>query len=82
MLSISQSERFKSDVSRYQAAIDQIENLQKKTKMLTLLDELIREVAAIDKVYENLNFKLERPATPDRSKILSIRKELERGLGN
>jgi len=81
MLSISQSERFKNDVDAYQSAINQIENLQKKTKLQNLLDDLVREVAAVDKLHKNLNFMVEKPAAIDRSKIVSIRKELDRSLG-
>jgi len=81
MLSISQSERFKNDVDVYQSAINQIENLQKKTKLQNLLDDLVREVSAVDKLHENLNFMVGKPAAVDRSKIVSIRKELDRSLG-
>lgn len=83
MLLISQSERFKEDVKRYQEAIDKIENPQKRNELTKLLSDLVQEVKAIDEFYENLKLGAALPSRVDetRSEVITIRKELDRKLG-
>ena len=80
--SISQSDKFKEDYARYQAAIDKTNDLQLKTELRSLLNQLVTEVKAIDSFYNDLSTGsgIVSRVEETRSTLTSLRKELEKRI--
>ncbi len=76
------SERFKEEVKRFDAAISQLEEGTAKENLKHLLSSLITEVKKMDNMYMDMVYthQLGSMGNDFRSKIMSIRKQLEESL--
>jgi len=79
---LQQTNRFKTDMDRYNSAIDKISNEQEKLAATRLLNDLIYEVKNMDNMYVDMVYAKQLPTMGNemREKIVSIRKKLEQLL--
>jgi hypothetical protein len=79
---LQQTNRFKTDMDRYNSAIDKISNEQEKLAAKKLLNDLIYEVKNMDNMYIDMVYAKQLPTMGNdmREKIVSIRKKLEQLL--
>jgi hypothetical protein len=79
---LQQTNRFKTDIDRYNSAIDKISNEQEKLAAKKLLNDLIYEVKNMDNMYVDMVYAKQLPTMGHdmREKIVSIRKKLEQLL--
>jgi hypothetical protein len=79
---LQQTNRFKTDMDRYNRAIDKISNEQEKLAATRLLNDLIYEVKNMDNMYVDMVYAKQLPTMGNemREKIVSIRKKLEQLL--
>jgi hypothetical protein len=79
---LQQTNRFKTDIDRYNSAIDKISNEQEKLAATRLLNDLIYEVKNMDNMYVDMVYAKQLPTMGNemREKIVSIRKKLEQLL--
>jgi hypothetical protein len=79
---LQQTNRFKTDIDRYNSAIDKISNEQEKLAATRLLNDLIYEVKNMDNMYVDMIYAKQLPTMGNemREKIVSIRKKLEQLL--
>lgn len=76
------TERFKNDVARYTAAIDNLSNEQQKLTAKKLLNDLIYEVKNMDNMYIDMVYAKQLPTMGNemRDKITELRKKLDKAL--
>lgn len=81
---LQNTERFKTDLARYNDAIDKISNEQEKLAAKKLLNDLIYEVKNMDNMYVDMVYAKQLPTMGNemRDKIGSIRKQLDNKLKN
>jgi len=79
---LQNTERFKTDLARYNDAIDKITNDQEKLEAKRLLNDLIYEVKNMDNMYVDMIYAKQLPTMGNemREKILGIRKKLDSKL--
>ena len=82
MLTLLQSEKFREDYDRIQNRISQVENLETKATLTSLLTELVNEIKKVDTINQDA-FAMKRPSAlgqESRTKIIEIRKQIDRLL--
>jgi len=75
---LQHNERFQNDVTRFQTAIDKVNNAQEKLAATKLLNDLIYEVKNMDNMHMDMIYAKQLPSMGNeiRDKISSIRKKL------
>jgi len=81
---IQNTERFKNDIARYEAAADKISDEKEKLVAKRLINDLVYEVKNMDNMYVDMIYAKQLPTMGNemRDKILSIRKQLESKIKN
>ena len=76
---LQRTERFQTDVKRYTAAIEKMEDSQDKLEAKKLLNDLIYEVKNMDNMFLDMVYAKQLPSLGNeiREKIISIRKQLD-----
>jgi hypothetical protein len=79
---IQNTERFKNDIARYEAAVNKLSNEQEKIAAKKLINDLIYEVSNMDNMHVDMIYARQLPSMGNemRDKILSIRKQLDSKL--
>jgi hypothetical protein len=79
---LQNTERFKTDLARYNDAIDKIVNEQEKLAAKKLLNDLIYEVKNMDNMYVDMIYAKQLPTMGNemRDKIISLRKQLDQKI--
>jgi hypothetical protein len=79
---LQNTERFKTDLARYNDAIDKISNEQEKLAAKKLLNDLVYEVKNMDNMYVDMIYAKQLPTMGNemREKIVTLRKQLESKL--
>jgi len=79
---LQNTERFKTDLARYNDAIDKIVNEQEKLAAKKLLNDLIYEVKNMDNMYVDMVYAKQLPTLGNemRDKIISLRKQLDQKI--
>jgi len=79
---LQNTERFKTDLARYNNAIDKINNEQEKLAAKKLLNDLIYEVRNMDNMYVDMVYAKQLPTLGNemREKIITLRKQLDSKL--
>ena len=81
MLSLFESEKFQSDLYRYQTEIAKIDNVDTKNNCNNLLNRLIQLVKTFDNKHEQMIFSRDiRDNQSGRQDIVDVRKSLERKI--
>jgi hypothetical protein len=81
MLSLFESEKFQSDLYRYQTEIAKITDEDTKNKCNNFLNKLISQVKTFDKDHEQMIFSRDiRDNTSVKQDMLDVRKALERKI--
>lgn len=81
MLSIFESEKFRTELQNYQTQINAVTDENLKNLLNNFINKLILEVKKFDKDHEQMIFsKSLRNGSPNRDKIVEIRKTIDRKL--
>lgn len=74
------SERFQKEYKLFSSKLEEITNLETKKKLDDLLNQLVREVKAIDARHEDfiLTRKIPSSVEDSRTNLLEVRKRIDR----